>query len=97
MTTTIPESLAPYFQEYDVAALDIAQQRDLIIERTLSAGNLDELRWLFACYARADIIRWVQQRGAARLPRRRFNLWRTVLSIEQFEQPRFWRQTLWPY
>lgn len=97
MTLAIPESLAAYFQEYDVAALDPAAHRDLIIERTLSAGNLSELRWLFACYSREDIIRWVQQRGAARLPRRRFNLWRTVLNIDQFEHPRYWRQTLWPY
>lgn len=97
MTIAIPASLAAYFQEYDVTTLDMEAQRDLIIERTLSAGNLDELRWLFTCYAREDITRWVQQRGAARLPRRRFNLWRTVLNIEHFKRPRYWRQTLWPY
>ena len=97
MTTPIPESLAAYFQEYDVTTLDLEAQRDLIIERALSAGDLGELRWLFACYPRKNITRWVQQHGAARLPRRRFNLWCTVLNINQFEQPRFWRQTLWPY
>jgi hypothetical protein len=97
MTSVIPESLAAYFQEYDVAALDVETHRDLIIERTLGAGNLQELRWLFACYSREDITHWVQQRGAARLPRRRFNLWRAVLNIDHFEQPRFWQQTLWPY
>ncbi len=97
MTTVIPESLAAYFQEYDVTVLDLAVHRDLIIERTLSAGTLSELRWLFALYSREDITGWVQRRGAARLPRRRFNLWRTVLNIDQFEHPRFWHQTVWPY
>ncbi len=93
----LPKSLAAFFQEYDFHTLDPDRHRDLIIERTLSAGNVTELRWLFKRYPRADIRRWVQQRGAARLPRRRFNLWRTVLNIDKFEHPRFWRQTIWPY
>ena len=97
MTATIPESLAAFFQEYDMLTLDLEAHRELIIERTLSAGNLNELRWLFTCYPREEIVRWVQQRGAARLPRRRFNLWRSLFSIEDFERPHFWQQTLWPY
>lgn len=95
--TTLPESLAAAFQEYDVAALDLDRDRDLIIERTLGGGNLAELRWLFSRFSHDAITSWVQRRGAARLPYRRFNLWRVVLDIKHFEHPRYWRQTAWPY
>ncbi|MBI5567987.1 MAG: hypothetical protein HY870_24025 [Chloroflexi bacterium] len=100
MTTpsdALPESLAAAFQEYDFKSLDLDRDRDLIIERTLGAGNLAELRWLFARFPIEAIKAWVQRRGAARLPYRRFNLWRVVFDIETFEHPRYWRQTAWPY
>lgn len=93
----LPESLAAAFQEYDFQTLDLDRDRDLIIERTLGAGDLAELRWLFSRFPREAIRSWVQHRGAARLPYRRFNLWRAVLDVQQFEHPRYWRQTAWPY
>jgi hypothetical protein len=96
-SAALPDSLAAFFQEYDFHALDLDRDRDLIIERTLGAGNLPELRWLFSRFPRAIIQAWVQHRGAARLPYRRFNLWRVILDIEHFDHPRYWRQTQWPY
>jgi hypothetical protein len=98
-STALPESLAAFFQEYDVHGLDLDldRDRDLIIERTLGAGNLAELRWLFSQFSHEAIQGWIQRRGAARLPYRRFNLWCVVFEIEHFEHPRYWRQTSWPY
>ena len=96
-TAVLPESLAAFFQEYDFQALDPVRDQDLIIERTLGAGNVAELRWLFSQFSHEAIQGWIQRRGAARLPYRRFNLWRIVFEIEQFEHPRYWRQTSWQY
>ncbi|HET7090583.1 MAG TPA: hypothetical protein VFL17_18275 [Anaerolineae bacterium] len=93
----IPVSLKPFFQEYDFGKLDADQHQDLVIERTLGYGDQREVRWLFARYGRKLIVEWVRQRGAARLPRRRFNCWQALLSITEFEHPQYWRQSVWPY
>lgn len=96
-TAILTESLAAIFQEYDFNTLDLLRDQDLIIERTLGAGNVAELRWLFGQFSHEVIQSWIQRRGAARLPYRRFNLWRVVFEVEHFEHPRYWRQTSWQY
>lgn len=93
----IPISLAPAFQEYDFRRLDADQHRELVIERTLGSGNRLEIQWLFRRYGRASISEWLRQRGATRLSHRRFNLWRVLLNIGEFERSRYWRQTIWPH
>ena len=45
---TPPGSLAPFFQEYDLAHLDLERSAATIIERTLQYGNREEIRWLFS-------------------------------------------------
>lgn len=93
----IPESLLPYFQEYDFANLVVDHHADLIIERTLNYGNLDELRWLFRQYDRSRIGKWVMEMGDRRLSRRRFRLWCVLLGIapSQIENQR--KSQIWPY
>ena len=93
----IPISLAPFFQEYNFGQLDADRHQELVIERTLIYGNRPEIQWLFKHYGQALITKWIQQQGAARLSRRRFNLWQQLLNIREFEYPRHWRQTIWPY
>ena len=64
----IPDSLAPFFQEYNLAQLDLVSAASTIIERTLRFGNRLELRWLFQRYPKAQITAWVQQWGRSALP-----------------------------
>jgi hypothetical protein len=53
----VPLSLQPYFQEYDLAALRLRRDANLIIQRTLEFGTWDELRWLFGVYSRRRVLR----------------------------------------
>ena len=55
--TPIPSSLQPYFQEYDLGALRLRRDANLIIQRTLEFGTWDELRWLFQVYSRRRVLR----------------------------------------
>ena len=50
---SLPISLQPYFQEYDLAALRLRRDANLIIQRTLEFGTWDEIRWLFQVYSRS--------------------------------------------
>ena len=84
MTTThpIPSTLAPFFQEYDLARLNPQRDSATIIERTLRYGTRAELRWLFVEFSRQQIIEWIQAWGKFALPDPHLSFWRLVLEIE---------------
>ena len=77
----IPTSLAPFFQEYDLASLRIEQDASTIIERTLRYGTRSELRWLFSVYQREQIENWFQKWGKFGLPEPHFTFWKLLLEI----------------
>jgi hypothetical protein len=77
----IPATLAPFFQEYDLALLDPKRDAATIIERTLRYGTRAELRWLFSTYSHAEITDWVRQWGRFGLPAPHLAFWRVVLSL----------------
>jgi len=95
--TGIPSSLAPCFQEYDLERLDPAQHQELVIERVLSYGDRQELRWLFRRYGSALISAWLGRFGARRLPWRRYNLWCVILELPSAQRSRQKEQRIWPY
>ncbi len=79
----IPPSLAPFFQEYDLATLNPERDAATIIERTLRYGTRAEVRWLFSTYSRAEVADWVQKWGRFGLPAPHLAFWRLVLGLEQ--------------
>jgi hypothetical protein len=83
MMQGVPPSLAPFFQEYDIARLNPETDSFTIIERTLQFGNREELRWLFKRYSRQQIADWVRQFGIARLPQPHLNFWQIILDISK--------------
>lgn len=79
--TSIPSSLAPFFQEYSLDQLDTIKTAHIIIERTLRFGNREEIRWLFDTYSRDQITAWVRQWGKYGLPEPHLTFWRFMLDI----------------
>lgn len=79
---TIPSTLAPFFQEYDLTSLDLQSAAPLIFERTLQFGDRAELHWLFTQYPRQQIRDWVMQFGRERLPHPHLDFWQIVLEIQ---------------
>lgn len=90
VSAQIPAGLKPYFQEYNLTALDMAQEANLIIQRTLEFGTWDEVRWLFEVYGARRIRTFVRQYGEKWLGAVAFNYWRKLLRI------RTWRRTTFP-
>ncbi len=78
----IPVTLAPFFQEYDLAQLNPERDADTIIERTLQFGNRAEIHWLFTQYSRAQITDWFQKYAKERLPEPHNTFWRIILEIK---------------
>lgn len=78
---SIPPTLAPFFQEYDLARLDPQKDAATIIERTLRFGTRAELRWLFREIPRAQIRAWVEAWGQLALPEPHLSFWLLMLAI----------------
>ena len=78
----IPITLAPFFQEYDIAQLNPQIDSATIIERVLRYGSRVELQWLFAEFSRAQISAWIRAWGVYALPEPHLSFWRLVLEIK---------------
>ncbi len=95
--STIPKSMAIFFQEIDPMQLDLIQDAETIIERTLRFGNRAELKWLFTYYGRSRIAAWVRDMGEHRLPERHLAFWQLLLDIDKppILPPK--RKAIWPH
>lgn len=78
---SILQSLAPFFQEYQLNDLDPGTAAATIIERTLQFGSRTEIRWLFEQYSRAQIAAWIACNGAERLPEPHLTFWKFLLEV----------------
>ena len=79
--TRIPQSLAPFFQEYHLENLDIQKSAPTIIERVLQYGNRSEIGWLFGVYPQSKIKNWIRQWGEYALPEPHLSFWKLVLDL----------------
>jgi hypothetical protein len=93
--TTIPASLKPYFQEYNLVELNIRRDADLIIQRTLEFGDWNEIRWLFQVYKRERIQRFLRKHGERWLKPVTFNYWRKLLGVRRWQKAPFGKGELW--
>jgi len=80
-SSSVPQSLAPFFQEYDLAQFDLQRSAATIIERVLQYGNRSEIRWLFQVYPRERIKAWARRWGAYALPEPHLTFWKLVLGV----------------
>ena len=80
---SIPSSLAPFFQEYDLQHLNPQKDAATIIERTLRYGDRSELRWLFGVYSRTQIADWVKTWGCYALPEPHLTFWKLFLETSE--------------
>jgi len=94
-TLPIPLDLQPYFQEYDLAALQIRRDANLFIQRIIEFGTWEDLRWLFSVYSRQRIQRFLRQHGERWLKPVTFNYWRKLLGLRRWQPAPFGKGELW--
>ncbi len=85
----IPSGLYPYFQEYDVTALDLKHDANLIIFRILEFGNWEEVGWLFNTYGNRRIRVFLRKYGERWLKPVIFHYWRKLLRIRKWQTSPF--------
>jgi len=79
----IPQTLAPFFQEYDLAKLNLQTDSHTIIERALQFGNRTEIKWLFTTYSTEQITAWIKRFGKEKLPQPHRIFWQIVLEVTE--------------
>lgn len=92
---SIPSSLPPYFQEYDLGDLSLRRDANLIIQRTLEYGTWAGVRWLFHVYSCRRIQRFLREHGERWLKPVTFNYWRKLLRIRNWQPAPFGKGELW--
>jgi hypothetical protein len=85
----IPPGLQPYFQEYDVIALDLQRDANLIIQRTLEFGTWDEVCWAFSVLGSKRIRLFLRQYGERWLDPVNFHYWRKLLRLRRWRHSPF--------
>ncbi|MEK9162617.1 MAG: hypothetical protein AAB261_04895 [Chloroflexota bacterium] len=82
----LPIDSAWLFPEYEFSTMDDKRFANVIIERILDRGSLDQVRWVLACYGKRGVEKWVRQCGYRRLPRKNFEYWRWVFGIKRYRK-----------
>jgi len=71
----IPRAL---FWDTNSACLDLQENKEYIIERTLELGDDKAVKWLFSIYPRADIKKVLAK--SRRISRKSANYWSFILN-----------------
>jgi hypothetical protein len=77
----LPGRLRPFFWEYDFASLRWNGDRDLVIERILTAGTWDAITWLRSRMGDAELRAWIERRQGASLSPRQLRFWELILGL----------------
>jgi hypothetical protein len=77
----LPDTLRPFFWEYDFDALSWERDRDLITRKLLESGDWNSLRWLRGRLGDAALAEWLRLREGAGLSPRQLRLWELALDL----------------
>ncbi|HEV7506377.1 MAG TPA: hypothetical protein VGS07_15850 [Thermoanaerobaculia bacterium] len=78
----LPSETRRLFPHYEEEALDLQNNRSLILVRLLEDGDGADLAWLIASVPEEEIAEWFGRHGGRRLSARSRELWRVVLGRE---------------
>jgi len=77
----IPDTLHPFFWEYDVETLDIYNDADVIMSRIMERGSWQAMTWLRKAFSNAELKAFLQKKGRKFLPLRELNYWAMICGI----------------
>lgn len=81
-TEVLPDGVARLLWDVDVTSIDLDRDRALVIERIMSRGTWEAMRWLRRRYAKAVLADFVRQRGPLVLSPRDLAYWALVSDVD---------------
>jgi hypothetical protein len=82
----IPAELTWLFWDVDPGAIDLARDRDYVLERVMTRGDWRAMRWLVATYPPPDLATFLRARGD-RLPPRERAFWCLIADVPCAQTP----------
>jgi hypothetical protein len=67
----LPSTFAWLFWEVDPNAIDLDVHRDYVLERVMSRGDWEAMRWLRGAYSNDVLASFLQRKGTRLAPRER--------------------------
>lgn len=72
----LPPAILDLMWEYDRAALIASEEvPDVVLERVMTRGSWDDMRWLLASEERTRLAAYLERRGSRVLPPRALRFW----------------------
>ena len=98
MGQPLPESLATLFWDHPGGGVSWEEHREFVIDRVLSHGSWDAIRWVRARAADDELRAVIQRTRGRRLSRRQLRFWQLVLDLPDGDVDEWLRapeRTLW--
>jgi hypothetical protein len=78
---SLPDFISRLLWDVDVSALDEGRDSALILERVMSRGSWEAMKWLRARYPQSLIADFVTRHGARKLSPRDLAYWAAVSGV----------------
>ena len=82
-----PDAVSILFWDVDPTTVDPAQHRDYVMERIMTRGTWEAMRWLRRTYSQEQLADSVRRKGR-RLPPRDGAYWALVAGVELIQRSR---------
>ena len=80
-SSTLPATLRPLFWDYDFAALNWENDRNLIMARVLTAGSWDAVTWLRSRVGDQALREWIERHQGRGLSPQQLRFWELILGL----------------
>ena len=81
----LPRRLKSLFWDYDTEAIDLQEDRGLIIKRVLSHGSVEDLKWLRRIVGDEEIKRFLLKSRGRGIDKRRLRFYQVVFRLPAAE------------
>jgi len=83
MSVELPPDVVRLLWDVDPDSLDLSRSadRDLVMERVMTRGTLDAMRWLRSRFTRDELAAFIREKGEGRLAPRDLAYWALVTGV----------------
>ena len=89
MNTAIPPYVEPFLWSYDVTALNLAQDKQLIIHQVLNHGSKQATDWLQTAYSAEAIQTVIKSTPVSAWSKKSLALWSLLYNVYPTQSRRF--------
>jgi hypothetical protein len=82
----LPAAVASLFWDVDPSSVDLEAHRDYVIERVMTRGGWEAMKWLRRTYDRDQLGAFLLRKGS-RLPPRELAYWSLIAEVDLLAGP----------